>query len=152
MTFLRIEKAARKLTAFRDGEAVFSAKIGLGSSPVGQKLREGDGRTPEGMYFVCTRNANSNYHLALGLTYPNAEDATRGLRAKVIKAEAYLDILSADKEGKRPPWDTAMGGFIMVHGGGSDRDWTAGCVALDDEDMDVVWGLCGMGTQVVIEG
>lgn len=150
MVELRIEKAARKLTVLRDGEAVFSAKVALGSSPVGPKLREGDGRTPEGEYSVCTRNANSNYHLALGLTYPNAEDATRGFRAKVIKAEAYLDIVNAAKEGVRPPWDTAMGGFIMIHGGGSERDWTAGCVALADEDMDVVWGLCEMGTRVLI--
>ncbi len=150
MVELRIEKAARTLTALRDGGPVFVARVALGSSPMGAKLREGDCRTPEGEYFVCTRNANSNYHLALGLTYPNAQDATRGLRAKVIKADAYLDIVNAAKERKRPPWDTGMGGFIMIHGGGSDRDWTAGCVALNDEDMDAVWKLCEVGTRVTI--
>ena len=151
MVSLHVAKAERVLVAVRAGEMIFRARIALGFEPVGHKAREGDGHTPEGEYFVCTRNENSKYHLSLGLSYPNLCDAQRGLAAGVIDAATCARIAEAIESGRRPPWDTALGGYIMIHGGGVAGDWTAGCVALRDEDMEALWALCPLGTRVRIE-
>ena len=145
-----IEKARRRLTLYREDGEELVFPVALGSAPVGPKGREGDGRTPEGLYYVCTRNENSKYHLSLGLSYPNAEDAERGLRDGAITAGEAESIASAIEAGRRPPWDTALGGYIMIHGGGAQADWTAGCVALADEDMDILWRYAALGTEVEI--
>ena len=145
-----IEKGARVLTACEAGHILLRAKIALGSCPDGRKEREGDGRTPEGKYTVCTRNPQSKYHLSLGLSYPNAEDADRGYAARVITRTDRDAIAAAISQGRRPPWDTALGGFIMIPGGGASRDWTAGCVALEDADMDALWDISPIGTEVEI--
>ena len=146
-----IVKALRRLTLYRDGEAPRVMPVALGSTPVGHKTREGDGKTPEGDYYVCTRNARSKYHLSLGLSYPNASDAAEAFRRGEIDREARDAILDAIDRGARPPWDTPLGGFIMIHGGGTDGDWTAGCVALADEDMDQLWLGAPLGTPVRVE-
>ena len=125
-------------------------RIALGESPLGHKMREGDGKTPEGEYFVCTKNDKSKFHLSLGLSYPNASDAQAAFAAgRISKAECDA-VCAAQKTGKRPPWDTALGGFIMIHGGGTDSDWTKGCIALSDADMDVLFAEVPLGTAVRI--
>ncbi len=145
-----IEKAARRLTLFREGFPPLSFPIALGSSPQGTKKAEGDGRTPEGCYYVCTRNEKSKFHLALGISYPSHGDARLAISEGRIDRAALAAIDKAWGEGRRPPWDTPLGGFIMIHGGGTSTDWTAGCVALEDGDMDVLFPLCPMGTAVEI--
>ena len=145
-----IEKAPRRLTLYREDGTPLVMPVALGSHPVGQKEREGDGRTPEGVYYVCTRNGQSRYHLSLGLSYPGEADAARGLREGVITPAEAEVIVSAQRRRVRPPWDTALGGFIMIHGGGTEGDWTAGCVALSDRDMDILWENVPLGTEVEI--
>ena len=145
-----IEKAARRLTLFDADGAARAFPVALGRDPVGHKRREGDNKTPEGRYFVCTRNAQSKFHLALGLSYPSAADAGAALEEGRIDAATAAAVAAAEAAGKRPPWDTPLGGFIMIHGGGRDGDWTAGCIALDDADMDVLWAACPLGTPVEI--
>lgn len=124
--------------------------IALGGQPLGHKQREGDGRTPEGSYAVCVRNEQSNYHLALGLSYPNTQDADAALADGRITWDQREAIAQACAAGHRPPWDTPLGGAIMIHGGGIARDWTAGCIALENDAMDALWNLAGLGTAVCI--
>lgn len=145
-----IEKAARRLTLTENGETLLVCRVALGKSPSGHKLREGDGKTPEGDYYVCTRNEQSKYHLALGLSYPNPADADAALHRAEITPGQHAAILSAHKRGKRPPWDTPLGGFIMIHGGGSETDWTAGCIALENDDIERLFALCPMNAPVRI--
>lgn len=124
--------------------------ISLGTQPEGHKTREGDGRTPEGAYFICTKNPNSSYHKSLGLSYPNAADAKRAMTDGAITADECQAIQCADDWGERPLWGTLLGGFIMIHGGGTDGDWTAGCVAVENDAMDVLFSRCELGTKVEI--
>lgn len=146
-----VKKGARRLTLYSGGEAVRAYPVALGFSPEGDKVRQGDGRTPEGTYYVCVKNAKSAFYLSLGLSYPNEEDAERGLRDKLITRQQSERIVSAIKKRQRPPWDTRLGGEIFIHGHGSTGDWTWGCVALDNEGIKELFDAVPMGTVVVIE-
>ena len=141
-----IEKAARRLTVEDDGgEALFACPIALGSCPAGPKEREGDGKTPEGVYFVCLKK-RGKYGPSLGVSYPNENDARRnGATEELI---ACIRQRAAQKQ--RPPWGTALGGEIYIHGGGTERDWTAGCVALNDGDAEILYALVPLGTEITI--
>lgn len=150
MPLLKVFKSARCLELWVDGALAHTFAVALGRAPVGQKEREGDGRTPEGTFYVCTRNAQSRFHRFLGLSYPNAPAAARGLAEGRLLPADHAAILDALARGVRPPWDTPLGGQIGIHGHGTDGDWTAGCVALADADMDVLWEVCPLGTPVVI--
>ena len=147
---IRIYKEQRKLEFWQDGQLERTYRAGLGFSPRGAKIREGDGRVPEGDYYVCTKNEQSKFTLFMGLSYPNAEDAKRGLRDGIITKEEHDKIAEAIQKGLRPDWETDLGGKIGIHGKGSAYDWTAGCVALDDEDIRALWPLVEKGTPVHI--
>lgn len=148
---LRIEKSKRRLTVYSDGVPVKGYRIALGRQPVGDKEQEGDNRTPEGEFYVCSKNSNSAYHLALGLSYPNEEDADRGLESHLITKREHRAITAAIHRMQRPPWSTALGGEIMIHGSGATRgDWTRGCVALDDCDIDELFTAVPLGTPIEI--
>jgi murein L,D-transpeptidase YafK len=146
-----VRKAERRLTLYGDGRELLGCRVGLGGAPVGHKVRRGDSRTPEGEYRICTRNPNSQFHLFLGLSYPNEADADRGLAARRISPAEHRTLVSAARDGRQPPWDTVLGGTIGIHGSGADWDWTLGCVALDDADVETLWALCPIGTPVRIE-
>jgi L,D-transpeptidase catalytic domain len=146
-----VRKAARRLTLFSGGEAVRVYPVVLGFTPEGDKERQGDGRTPEGTFYVCVKNDKSNFYLSLGLTYPDAEDAARGLRDGLINRKQHDRIARAASRKARPPWDTALGGEIFIHGGGTSSDWTAGCVALDNAHVKELFDSVPMGTPVRIE-
>jgi murein L,D-transpeptidase YafK len=124
--------------------------VGLGFSPVDGKVREGDGCTPEGEFYVCVKNAASKFYLSLGLSYPNAEDAERGLRDGLITKAQHDQIISAISRKVRPPWDTPLGGQIFIHGNGSRSDWTWGCVAVEDAEIKELFDALPMGTPVRI--
>jgi murein L,D-transpeptidase YafK len=147
---ITVRKAQRTLEVHDCGSLLLSLRIALGSEPSGPKACEGDSRTPEGVYRVCSRNEKSKYHLALGLSYPGPGDAERGLAEGLIDNGQYNSILEAAVQGKRPPWDTKLGGEIMIHGGGTCSDWTVGCIALDDGSMDELWKIAEIGTEVEI--
>lgn len=147
-----IVKKADRILQLWDGDSLrASYPIGLGWEPVGDKEKEGDGKTPEGTYYVCTRNNFSRFYLSLGLSYPNKDDAYEGLEADLIDQSTYNQIEDAINREVQPPWNTALGGEIMIHGHGSQSDWTAGCIAVDDNIMDILWEHCRMGTRVIIE-
>ncbi len=145
-----VTKAERRLRLYSGDEVVRTYRVGLGFSPEGDKEREGDGRTPEGEFHVCTKNPRSRYLLSLGLSYPNKEDADRGLRDGLISQAEHDRIVQAINGGKTPPWNTALGGEVFIHGRGSHRDWTLGCVALNDDDIRELYGVVPVGTPVTV--
>jgi murein L,D-transpeptidase YafK len=150
MKQLVIYKKERRLSLLDDsGREILSCPIGLGSSPLGPKEREGDGRTPEGTYFICLKRETGKYGMALGISYPNEEDAQSAFIQGRIDEKTLAAIISAIREGRRPPWGTALGGEIYLHGGGA-SDWTAGCIALSDADMKNLFPLMGERDQVII--
>ena len=112
-------------------------------------MQEGDEITPSGSFYVCTRNDKSKYYLALGLSYPNIEDAERGLSTGLITQEQYQAIVDANNAGVTPPWDTPLGGAIEIHGNQGDRG-TAGCIAMTNDVMDILWSYCAVGVPVTI--
>jgi murein L,D-transpeptidase YafK len=147
---LIIHKAERKLELF-DGEKLLrSYKIALGSCPVGDKEIEGDGKTPEGQYYVFVKNPESKFHLSLGLSYPSRASAERGLAAGVITRSEFDSIAGAHEHGTELPQKTRLGGEIYVHGGGSAADWTEGCIAMTDEEIEEVFAAVPVGTRVTI--
>ena len=155
MPEIHVYKANRLLRFIDCGQTVFSCPIGLGPCPAGAKRAEGDGKTPEGEYRVCTRNSRSKYTLFLGLSYPSSADARAAFARGEISAKQLDAILQAHAAGCRPPWDTPLGGEIGIHGsgvqqGGGLADNTAGCIALLDDDIRWLWALAPLGTQVVI--
>lgn len=147
---IKVYKEERRLELWNDEQHIKSYRAGLGFSPKGAKVREGDGRVPEGEYYICTKNEQSKFTLFLGLSYPNAEDAVRGLRDGLITQEQHDRIVEAISNRLRPDWETDLGGKIGIHGKGSAFDWTAGCVALDDEDIKDLWKYVEKGDRVLI--
>ena len=132
VTRVVIYKGERTMHLMHNDKVLKSYKFGLGFAPTGHKVFEGDGRTPEGEYRIDRRNPNSEFHLSIGISYPNAND--------VAKARAM---------GKSP------GGDIFIHGrpkkyqkGG--RDWTAGCIAVTDREIERIYAMVRDGTPISI--
>jgi murein L,D-transpeptidase YafK len=135
---LVVYKSERKLVLLSDGKEVRSYKVALGGEPVGPKGRQGDHRTPEGVYVLDSRNPNSHFYKAFHISYPNARD-----------------IAVAKKLGVSP------GGDIMLHGLPKEyawvgkahalHDWTDGCVAVANGEMDEIWKLVRVGTPIEIK-
>lgn len=145
-----IQKKARRLKLFSGKALVREYPIKIGKNPTGDKERQGDGRTPEGSFYICVKNPRSSYHLSLGLSYPTIEDAERGLRRKLITEEQYAQIVSRIAEGKIPPWNTPLGGEIFIHGEAEIWDWTYGCVAMNNKDIEELFRIIPVGTRVEI--
>lgn len=134
---LVVFKAARKLQLMKGGEVLRSFRVALGPNPKQHKVREGDGRTPEGRYVLDWRNAKSRYYRSIHISYPNAHDRRK----------------AAER-------DVSPGGDIMIHGlpngykGPAQRhsawDWTAGCIAVTNAEIDVIWSLVENGTPIEI--
>lgn len=129
-----IEKAARRLTATLDGAVVMQTDIALGFAPDGDKMQEGDGKTPEGIFKIDRRNPQSAYHLSLGIDYPQSDDVERAKQQNIDP-----------------------GGDIFIHGQPNGvvgltppGDWTAGCIALSNAEIAHLWSLTSNGTTVEI--
>ena len=131
VTLVQVNKTDRKLYLFHEQELLKAYDIGLGFAPEGHKEFEGDGKTPEGLYTISAKNPESTYHLSLRISYPNDDDRA-----------------NAKAAGKQP------GGDIFIHGGPnsrvSRRDWTWGCVALTDKEIEIVYSMVKPGTPVFI--
>ncbi|MFN3273581.1 MAG: murein L,D-transpeptidase family protein [Paracoccus sp. (in: a-proteobacteria)] len=135
VTQVVVQKAARRMFLLNGQTVLRSYDFGLGNQPVGPKQFEGDGKTPEGLYFVDRFNPRSRYHLSVGISYPNAQD--RAFAAQ---------------------FGRSAGGDIMFHGRGPEgnrlavknRDWTAGCLALTDQEIEDVYAMLEPGVPVMI--
>lgn len=148
---LVVSKGQRKLELYSGGTIVRTYKIGLGLNPVPDKVRSGDRATPEGEFYIFVKNPKSAFHLSLGISYPNIEDAERGLRDGLISRAQHVAIVRAIKKKQPPPQYTALGGLIYIHGNGAGSDWTWGCVALENEDVEELFKVITVGTPVTIK-
>lgn len=145
-----VKKSERVLELWHGSSLIGSYSIGLGWEPMGHKQVEGDGRTPEGEYYVCLRNGNSKFYKSLGVSYPNKTDAAAALEDGRIDQSTYNRIAQAIDHGECPDWYTPMGGNILIHGLGGTSDWTAGCVGVDNDVMDILFDYCPIGTRITI--
>ena len=131
VTQVQIYKAQRIMYLLNDSKVLKTYRIGLGGQPVGHKQFEGDQKTPEGAYVISHRNPNSTYHLSLGISYPNDAD-------RAFAAAAGL----------------SPGGDIFIHGGPNGRvstnDWTFGCIAVTDREMERIYAMVKPGTTIYI--
>jgi murein L,D-transpeptidase YafK len=145
-----IRKTARTLSFYSGSRLVKEYRVGLGGSPEGDKERQGDSRTPTGDLYVCTRLRQSRFHRFLGLSYPDPQDAARGLKGGLITRGEYRAILSAHRQRRQPPWETRLGGAIGIHGGGAEADWTLGCIAVENSEIEELFAVLPLGTPVRI--
>ena len=145
-----VKKADRRLFLYEGSKLVKTYRIGLGLSPEGDKVRQGDRRTPEGDFYIFTKNDKSAFYLSLGISYPNAPHADRGLRDGLITRSQHDAIMRALKLKRTPPQNTRLGGDIYIHGRGAGSDWTWGCVALEDDDVRELFDTVSVGTPVTI--
>jgi murein L,D-transpeptidase YafK len=146
-----VRKSERRLLVYDGGSEIASFDIVLGVEPIGDKVAEGDGRTPIGEFVVAVKNPASKYFRSLGLNYPTAAHAERGAARGLISDAEWAEIEHAVGAGKMPPQKTALGGEIYIHGGGIDSDWTRGCIALRDDDMLWLFEKVELGANVRIE-
>lgn len=137
VTGIVVEKEKRIMTIFNGRKALKTYRIALGGNPVGHKEQEGDSRTPEGHYIIDAKNPNSSFHLSLHVSYPNKTDRQ-----------------NARRKGVSP------GGAIMIHGSpgglgtlnalGFYTDWTAGCIAVSNEEIEEIFAAVKIGTPILI--
>ncbi|MBW2707603.1 MAG: L,D-transpeptidase family protein [Deltaproteobacteria bacterium] len=132
-----IEKKERRLTLLTKGEVIKTYKIALGGNPVGPKERQGDNKTPEGTYIIDSRNSNSGYHLSLHISYPNEKDK---MRAKEIGVSPGGDIMIHG----------IKNGFSLVGASHAEVDWTKGCIAVSNQEMEEIYKFVPNGTTVEI--
>jgi hypothetical protein len=145
-----VYKEKRRLYVMQSNVLVRDYPVGLGFHPTGDKEKEGDGRTPEGSFLVCVKKPNSRFQKSLGLNYPDKKHAERAFFAGVITPIEFRDILLAFENKATPPWNTVLGGQIYIHAGGAHKDWTEGCVALYNSDMEELFQIVSVGTPVSI--
>ena len=146
-----VTKSKRRLRLYSGEKLVREYRVGLGLSPIEDKIKAGDRRTPEGEFYICRKNARSKFYLSLELSYPNKPHADRGLRDGLISGAQYNQIITALQNKGVPPQNTHLGGEIFIHGNGSGSDWTWGCVALEDKDVKELFEIIPVGTPVTIE-
>jgi murein L,D-transpeptidase YafK len=132
VTKIVVHKSARKMQLYHNNRVLKTYKISLGFAAAGHKQFEGDGKTPEGAYYIDRRNPNSRFHLSLGISYPNSRD-----------------IAYAESQGKDP------GGEIFIHGrtdekGRNKGDWTWGCIAVPDRQIEEIYAMVRDGTVIYI--
>jgi murein L,D-transpeptidase YafK len=147
---IEIQKAARTLSVFDGDELLKTYRVALGFSPSGDKEIEGDGKTPEGRFYIFTKNSESKFHLSLGISYPSIDDAERGLTDDLVSQDEADAIVRSINENGMPMQKTKLGGEIYIHGGGVENDWTDGCIALKDNEIEELFELVAKGTVVEI--
>lgn len=157
--WIRVSKKQRAVYLYRGTRLMKTVKADFGYNNFSDKERRGSTtlrdhwRTPEGTFYVVAKNPASQFTKALVLNYPTASDAKRGLRQGLISEAEHRAIVSAQAEHAVPPMNTALGGWIEIHGDGTGRgqDWTQGCVAIHNDDMRLLWRWAQVGTPVVVE-
>lgn len=145
-----VYKEKRRLYVIQSNVLVRDYPIGLGFHPVGDKENAGDGRTPEGDFLICQKNPAGRFNKALVLNYPDRRHAEQAFFAGILSPPEFKEILIAAERKATPPWYTKMGGQLYIHAGGAHKDWTEGCVALYNSDMDELFKIASTGTPVHI--
>jgi len=161
---IEVDKSQRRLDLYNGEILLKSYTIALGSNPVGHKQQQGDGRTPEGQLYICTRNnKTSSFHIFLGLSYPTLPDAKKAVEKKAITPREFQIIRQRLASRGAPLWETRLGGWIGIHGGTDagyaqrtmksrkSKDWTAGCLGLTNREIDELYAATKIGTPVFIK-
>lgn len=158
-----IRKSDQTLELRKNGSSKIY-RVCLGLNPVGPKTITGDRRTPEGEYFICMKSAASSFHRFLGISYPNAEDAQKAFENGVIPLNTRDKIVRSWEEGSSPPWNTKLGGWVGIHGYPTElsmkrwvtllypkpHNWTDGCIALWDFEIEELFSRVDVGAPVTI--
>jgi murein L,D-transpeptidase YafK len=158
---LVIWKSNYTLTVYKGSTPVKTYHVVFGKGyRDGDKKMTGDKRTPEGEFYICTMNPSKRFYKFIGLSYPGLKHAGYGLRDNIITQDEYAMIKKAIEERQQPPWDTPLGGAVGIHGRMLDasfppqalsrENWTDGCVALNNADMDELYSVVSLGTPVTI--
>ena len=157
---VEINKSDRTLVVKQDEEVIRYYSIAHGRGGKGTKIRAGDNKTPIGTYRAIDFKSNSKFHFFIQLNYPNPLDAWRGYRNEVISAAEFKQIVLAYKRKSLPPQNTGLGGYIGIHGIGWTTDeksriheaynWTEGCIAVTNEEINELRKYISLGTKVVI--
>lgn len=141
-TWIKVLKDERRLLLMKGDKVQQQYPAALGFNPRDDKIKQGDGCTPEGRFYICQiiekpKPAATYGPVSLRISYPNIEDARRGLKDKLITRAQYLAIVKAIHHGRMPPQNTPLGSSIKIHGGnpGVSHDWTLGCVAMKNSDI-----------------
>ena len=157
--WIRISKRKKSVYVYEGVNLLKKIPADFGNNVVSDKIRRGDlgspddWRTPEGTFFVVSKNPNSQYYKAFVLNYPNAEDARRGYKQGLISKEEYQSIVRAEENHAIPPMNTMLGGWIEIHGDGTGggTNWTQGCIAIENHEIDALWDIIQVGTPVLTE-
>jgi len=158
---LVIWKSRYTLTLYKGNMPVKTYRAVFGRGYLdGDKQMTGDKRTPEGEFYICSMNNSKRFYKFIGLSYPGMKHAEYGLRSNIITANQYAEIKKAIDERQQPPWDTQLGGAVGIHGRMLDdtappkalstQNWTDGCIALNNADVDEIYSVVSLGTPVTI--
>jgi murein L,D-transpeptidase YafK len=153
---IAVSKRERRLRAQCEGGGLIEMAVALGRGAAGPKLHMGDSRTPEGHYRIGAARP-SRFHQFIPFDYPSLSDAeTAHVDGRLSDAD-YRRIAAAHEHGQAPPADTALGGFLGIHGEGEGwrgdsrlLDWTLGCIGLSDADVDFIAARSAAGTPLAI--
>lgn len=153
-----IDKGKKDLVFFMDGRQAAEFPVSFGIDPDSDKYKAFDAATPEGLYFITYKKIKSRFHRLLGISYPNLANAEKGLAEGVISLKEYKRIYAGIRKSGWASCGTGLGCDIAIHGGGvfryfgktRERDWTEGCIALNDKDIEKLFNLCVPGDSVVI--
>ena len=158
---LVISKSGKELVIKKGDVTIKRFDIALGKGGKGTKQRLGDNKTPIGVYKITDFKADSKFYFFMQLDYPNLLDAWYGYKNNVITAKEFKKIAFAFKGKQRPPQNTALGGYIGIHGlGESTRkrleihesfNWTEGCIAMKNSDINTLRQYVSIGTRVTIK-
>ena len=157
---IEISKSDRILVIKQNEKTIKQYNISHGRGGKGTKIRSGDNKTPTGTYRAIDFKTNSKFHFFIQLNYPNPLDAWRGYRNEVISAAEFKQIIQAYKRKSLPPQSTGLGGYIGIHGIGlmtaeksrihEAHNWTEGCIAVKNEEINELKKYITLGTKIVI--
>lgn len=156
-----VDKSDHLLTLYSGGISLKSYRVAIGDGGQGDKQKAGDHKTPEGIFYIAERSVLSPSDRYLGsrwmkISYPNIEDAQRGLDNGLINRQEYDQIVTANNNRQIPPQNTALGGGIGIHGGSGTYDntgdhWTWGCMALTNSNVNEIYDYIPVGAKLVIQ-
>jgi murein L,D-transpeptidase YafK len=159
-----ILKEQQLLQFYLNGNQIKSYRVCLGGNPLGPKRVMGDQKTPEGDYVICYKSESSRFHRFLGISYPTADDAQASFDNGLISLNEFHSLVNTIRGEQAPPWDSKLGGWVGIHGYPTNEyhrrwislmypkphNWTDGCVAMWNFEIDELYSRVPVGTPVSI--
>ena len=146
-----IRKRSREMLVLSDDIVVATYPVGNGRDTIGIKLNASDQKTPEGQYYICSKDPENRFHLFMQINYPSPDDAKRGAVQQIIKPGEETKIEAAWEKNACPPTDTALGGPLGIHGFGAESSWTTdGSISMHNIHIEELFWNIATGTSVAI--